>query len=58
MGLLGIVTSITYELDQMSYARYHPKISSESLTSLLPPPGTDIPEELVDRLKHYYSEFI
>ena len=58
MGLLGIVTSITYELDQMSYARYHPKISSESLTSILPPPGTDIPDELVDRLQHYYSEFI
>ena len=26
MGLLGIVTSITYELDQMSYALYQPRI--------------------------------
>ena len=58
MGLLGVVTSITYELDEMSYARYHPKISESSLTSVLPPPGTDIPADMVERLQHYYSEFI
>ena len=58
MGLLGVVTSITYRLDEMSYARYHPKISESSLTSVLPPPGTDIPAEMVERLQHYYSEFI
>ena len=58
MGLLGVVTSITYELDEMSYARYHPKISESSLTTVLPPPGTDIPADMVERLQHYYSEFI
>ena len=58
MGLLGIVTSITYELDRMSYARYQPRISEQGLETVLPPPGQQIPQETTDRLSQYFSEFI
>jgi len=56
MGLLGIVTSITYELDQMSYARYQPQHSD--LASTLPPPGKEISDETKKMFENYYSEFI
>ena len=39
LGLLGIVTAITYELDKMSYARYQPRHAEGGLSAVLPPPG-------------------
>ena len=38
-GLMGIVTAITFKMDKMTYAKYHPKktLMSESI----PKPGTD-----------------
>ena len=74
MGLLGIVTSITYELDEMSYARlvgaslvsaliiliprYQPHNADGGLPAVLPPPGKDILEDTIRGLNNYFSEFI
>jgi len=58
MGMLGIVTSITYKLDEMSYAQYMPQHADGGLTAVLPPPGQTIPEESLVHLTNYYSEFI
>ena len=38
-GLMGIVTAITFKMDKMSYAKYHPKKSL--MTESIPRPGTD-----------------
>ena len=38
-GLLGIVTYITFKMDKMTYARYHPKKSN--MIDSIPRPGTD-----------------
>jgi len=58
MGMLGVVTSITYKLDEMSYARYQPQHAEGGITAVLPPPGEPVPEETITHLTHYYSEFI
>merc|ERR1711970_1026704 len=58
MGMLGIVTSITYKLDEMSYARYQPQHAEGGITAVLPPPGEPVPEESIRHLTNYYSEFI
>jgi hypothetical protein len=38
-GLMGIVTHITFRMDKMTYARYHPKKSR--MIDSIPRPGTD-----------------
>ena len=38
-GLLGIVTSITFRMDKMTYARYHPK--KTNMVESIPRPDTD-----------------
>ena len=38
-GLLGIVTHITFRMDKMTYARYHPK--KTNMLDSIPRPGTD-----------------
>ena len=38
-GLLGIVTSITFCMDKMTYARYHPK--KTNMVESIPRPDTD-----------------
>ena len=58
MGLLGIVTSITYELDEMTFANYQPRHAEGGLTAFLPPPGEEIPAETLESFNHYFSEFI
>jgi len=58
MGMLGIVTSITYRLDEMTYARFWPQHIPGGLESILPPPGEDIPEQTLVFLTNYYSESI
>jgi len=59
MGMLGIVTSLTYKLDEMSYARFWPQTIKNGLNSILPRPGeAPVPNETVHWMTHYYSEFI
>merc|ERR1711915_1134827 len=58
MGMLGIVTSITYKLDEMSYARFWPQHIPGGLESILPPAGYPLPEETLTLLTNYYSEAI
>ena len=58
MGLLGVVTSITYELDEMTFARFQPRHAEGGLASFLPPPGEEIPAETLESFNHYFSEFI
>ena len=38
-GLMGIVCSITFKMDKMTYARYHPK--KTIMVESIPRPGTD-----------------
>ena len=38
-GLLGIVTAITFQMDKMTYAKYHPK--KTNMVCSIPRPGTD-----------------
>ena len=38
-GLLGIVTAITFQMDKMTYARYHPK--KTDMICSIPRPATD-----------------
>ena len=58
MGMLGIVTSITYRLDEMSYARFWPQHIPGGLESILPPAGEVIPDETLIFMNNYYSESI
>jgi len=58
MGMLGIVTSITYRLDEMSYARFWPQHIPGGLESILPPVGIELPEQTLVYLNNYYSEAI
>ena len=38
-GLAGVVTAITFQMDKMTYARFHPK--KTDMISSIPRPGTD-----------------
>ena len=38
-GLIGIVTHITFRMDKMTYAKYHPK--KTKMLDSIPRPGTD-----------------
>jgi hypothetical protein len=38
-GLMGVVTAITFKMDKMTYARYHPK--KTQMADSIPRPGTD-----------------
>jgi len=58
MGMLGIVTSLTYELDEMTYARFWPQIIKGGLSELMPPSGQPVPNKTIEYMTHYYSEFI
>ena len=58
MGLLGVVTSITYAMDEMSYASYQPRVAPGGLRSVLPPPGHDLPDQTQLMLTSYFSEFM
>merc|ERR1719369_207725 len=58
MGMLGILTSLTYRLEEMSYARFWPQHIKGGLPSILPPPGETVPNTTIDWMTHYYSEFI
>jgi len=58
MGMLGIVTSITYRLDEMTYARFWPQHIPDGLESIVPPAGDPLPEQTLVFLTNYYSEAI
>ena len=38
-GLLGIVTAITFQMDKMTFAKYHPK--KTNMVCSIPRPGGD-----------------
>ena len=57
-GLLGVVTSVTFVMDEMTYANWHPK--KLEMSSGLPRPvdGTLIDPEFIRTLEdNYYTEF-
>jgi len=59
MGMMGIVVSLTYRLEEMSYARYWPQSFDGGLSAILPKPGQGaVPNQTVEWMNHYYSEFI
>jgi len=58
MGMLGIVTSLTYELDEMTYARFWPQQVDGGYPAIVPPPGQSVPNQTIQWMNHYYSEFI
>ena len=47
-GLLGIVTYITFKMDKMTYARYHPK--KTKMECSIPRPGTDPSNEAFQKM--------
>ena len=47
-GLLGVLLSITFKMDEMTYANYQPKIVQESMEEYMPRPGNDLPDYLID----------
>ncbi len=58
-GLLGIVVSLTLQMDKMTYARWGPQIIDIPMEEYLPRPGQDLPQELLNRFQdHYYAEWI
>ena len=56
--MLGIVTALTYKLDEMSYARFWPQHVDGGLGSILPPAGSPVPDATIESMMQYYSEFI
>ena len=38
-GLMGVVTAITFKMDRMTFAKYHPK--KTQMVDSIPRPGTD-----------------
>jgi len=56
MGMLGIVTSLTYRLDEMTYARFWPQHIPEGLESIVTPAGDPLPDQTLVFLTNYYSE--
>jgi len=58
MGMLGILTSLTYKLDEMTYARFWPQHVPGGLPALMPPVGQPVPNKTIEYMTQYYSEFI
>merc|ERR1719495_477056 len=59
LGLLGIVTAITYKLDEMSYARFAPQNFPGAVGAFFNFSGDSIPEETIAMMKDsYYFELI
>lgn len=59
LGLLGVVTHITYRVDEMSYARFWPKFAEGGVEAFYNFDGDDIPEETIELMTNsYYFEMI
>merc|ERR1719507_382909 len=59
LGLLGVVTAITYKVDEMSYARFQPRSWPGGVAAMYNFTGDEIPQETIDLMeKSYYFEMI
>jgi len=59
LGLLGVVTAITYKVDEMSYARFWPRNWEGGVEAFYNFDGEGIPDETIELMENsYYFEMI
>merc|ERR1719367_667047 len=59
LGLLGVVTAITYKVDEMSYGRFWPRFWPGGVEAFYNFSGEGVPEETIDLMTNsYYFEMI